>query len=464
MSTIARAIAVVGSLCALMRNRLGLNVATPLGAQELSGTIAPDRRLVVLGHDPIAGFARDHGTVADQAAMLALHTLDSATLLAEPTFVAPGDSCLRADDPGWRWHCIAGHGTALADWERRPLGGALEGLAVSGHTHAISAVTGLQPALDGKQAGLANAAALARISAEPTGPLLWDGVEIGGGTGGSGVTAITLPSMGVVGSVGVEISRAGWVAGPGCTNPGAFGYAIDGNASTRWDSGSRQIGDTFCVDFGAAQLVSRVILDTTGSSGDYPTQWAVDASVDGIVWSTIGWYPGSTVAVITFPLPVTARYIRVVITAGESSSWWSIHEFRAYGGSISVPPSTETEQTHSAISALVGGAMTSPVQLVTRAADGRVVVGVFGTSAAAVVVVETGGYSAVVASTPVATSAGRRPRIALSVIPLPDGLLVGASVDAASAWGYAPGELTRPWSAGALIPSGVSLLLPHSYG
>ena len=120
--SLARITPIIGSLYALMRNRLGLNVATQLGAQELSCTVAPDRRLVVLGHEPIAGFARDHGTVADEAAMLALHTLDSTTLLAEPRFVAPGDSCLRADDPGWRWHCIANHGQALSDWERRPLG------------------------------------------------------------------------------------------------------------------------------------------------------------------------------------------------------------------------------------------------------------------------------------------------------------------------------------------------------
>ena len=138
--SIARCRTVVGSLYALMRNALGINVATSLESQELSCTVAPDRRLVVLGHDPIAGFTRDHGTVANEAAMLALHTLDSTTLLAEPTFVAPGDSCIRADDPGWRWHCISGHGQSLSDWERRPLAGAI-----------AAEVAGLDAALDGKQ-------------------------------------------------------------------------------------------------------------------------------------------------------------------------------------------------------------------------------------------------------------------------------------------------------------------------
>lgn len=158
MSAIARARTVIGSLYGLMRNALGLNVATPLESQELSCTVAPDRRLVVLGHEPIAGFARDHGTVADAAAMLALHTLDSTTLLAEPRFVAPGDSCLRSDDPGWRWHCISGHGQALSDWERRPLAAAL---------------AEVEPA---------NAAVLALLS-ESSGSLAYNGIVVGGSGG-----------------------------------------------------------------------------------------------------------------------------------------------------------------------------------------------------------------------------------------------------------------------------------------
>jgi len=159
--SIARCRTVVGSLYALMRNALGLNVATSLESQELSCTVAPDRRLVVLGHEPIAGFARDHGTVADEAAMLALHTLDSTTLLTEPTFVAPGDSCTRVDDPGWRWHCIAGHGQALSDWERRPLSSKIAAIEVELGTKIGSAVldgyytsSEVDDLLDGKQDSL----------------------------------------------------------------------------------------------------------------------------------------------------------------------------------------------------------------------------------------------------------------------------------------------------------------------
>jgi len=188
--SLARITPIIGSLYALMRNRLGLNVATQLGAQELSCTVAPDRRLVVLGHEPIAGFARDHGTVADEAAMLALHTLDSTTLLAEPRFVAPGDSCLRADDPGWRWHCIANHGQALSDWERRPLGDtvadAIDLLATKIGSSALDGYLSEAEAEEQYQPLLTNRTTLAKIT-ESKGAPLWNGSAWpGGGSSGSG--------------------------------------------------------------------------------------------------------------------------------------------------------------------------------------------------------------------------------------------------------------------------------------
>lgn len=162
--------------------------------------------------------------------MLALHTfaMDSADNPL-PRYVAPGDSCTRTDDPGWRWHCIAGHGTTLADWERRPLAGALAaiesgvsgaqpldadltaiaaqgvsawGLARLGDYGATTAkvalgieqadVAGLVAALAAKQDSLTNATALARISALTDGPLLWDGDELSSGAS-EGTTIVCTP-------------------------------------------------------------------------------------------------------------------------------------------------------------------------------------------------------------------------------------------------------------------------------
>lgn len=177
--------------------------------------------------------------------MLALHTLDSTTLLAEPRFVAPGDSCIRTDDPGWRWHCLRGHGTQLSDWERRPLAGALTGLAVSGHTHTLASLTEVVAALAGKQAASANLDTLAGVAssaagrnlltvATPSGPKLVqvnaDGsvslVDASSGSGGTdewepvevvnvttAVAGVTLPSSGAFAS-GYEyrVKFSNWTA------------------------------------------------------------------------------------------------------------------------------------------------------------------------------------------------------------------------------------------------------------
>lgn len=184
---VIRVLAPFGTLASLLRNRdkVAAGSAGKLAANDL--TVVTGRG-ICRQWTLVAGLPVDHGEVADEAAMLSLH-VDSAET-PKPRWVAPGDSCTRADDPGWRWHCIAGNGTTLADWERRPLEGALSGLSVSGHTHAISAITGLQTALDGKQDELTNILALNRITAVAGGPLLWDGSSLGGSGGGGTSTPI----------------------------------------------------------------------------------------------------------------------------------------------------------------------------------------------------------------------------------------------------------------------------------
>lgn len=184
---VARTYVPTGSVWDLARNR---DVTTGVGkliAQDVAATT--DRPGVWLQWEMLAGWPVDYGTVADEAAMIALHSYaDSALVNPIPRYIAPGDSCLRADDPGWRWHCIAGHGLALADWERRPLAEALEGFAAADHEHAIADVTGLADALDAKQTTPANAAALANIT-ESGGTPLWYGSPWPV-PGGGGVTSL----------------------------------------------------------------------------------------------------------------------------------------------------------------------------------------------------------------------------------------------------------------------------------
>jgi len=169
-----------GGIHALATNRDYTTGAGLLTDEDMSITTS-GRLGVWMGHRMIVGEISDHGEVADEAAMLTLHDWpDDPHTRAVYHYVAPGDSCTRADDPGWRWHCISGHGQALSDWERRPLGGALDGYYTSSEVDDL---------LDGKQAALANAAALARITAVAGGPPKWDGGDWpgGGGSGGESV-------------------------------------------------------------------------------------------------------------------------------------------------------------------------------------------------------------------------------------------------------------------------------------
>lgn len=141
---VARSYVAPGTVWDVARNRDHTTGAGALLPQDLGATT--DRPGVWLQWTMLAGFPVAHGEVADESAMLALHTfgMDSADN-PSPRYVAPGDSCLRTDDPGWRWHCLCNHGQALGDWERRPLPEALAELSadIAGkadvtHTHALA--------------------------------------------------------------------------------------------------------------------------------------------------------------------------------------------------------------------------------------------------------------------------------------------------------------------------------------
>jgi hypothetical protein len=104
-----------------------------------------------------------------------------------------------------------------------------------------------------------------------------------------------------------------------------------------------QPGDTFQVDLGARQTFNQIVLDTTGSSGDFVRQYQVFVSDDGTNWGQpIATGPGSTVTKILVP-QVTARYVRIV-NEGSAGSWWSIHELNvlAPGGPASVAAPSDT--------------------------------------------------------------------------------------------------------------------------
>jgi glucosylceramidase len=107
--------------------------------------------------------------------------------------------------------------------------------------------------------------------------------------------------------------------------------AIDDDASTRWATGTaQQPGMRFAVDFGRAQPIQQVVLDSGGAQGDAPTRFDAEVSTDGRVWTRVvkdGTGQRQITAITLAGKPI--RYLRVTLT-GQTGSWWSVADVRAY--------------------------------------------------------------------------------------------------------------------------------------
>jgi len=129
------------------------------------------------------------------------------------------------------------------------------------------------------------------------------------------------------------LNRASWVAGTNTTpsSADAPGNALDGNLSTRFSTDAPQaVGQYFDVDMGAAQTFNQLQMDVPNSPNDYARGYNVEVSNDGSTWTTVasGTGTGPTETVV-FPTQ-TAQYVMVVLTAVDSTYWWSIDEFNLY--------------------------------------------------------------------------------------------------------------------------------------
>ncbi len=140
----------------------------------------------------------------------------------------------------------------------------------------------------------------------------------------------------------VALPRAGWTA-TASSNPAAtpVTYALDGNTSTRWATGTNQVsGQYYQLDMQTPQTFSQLVLDSRATSGNYPQAYQVFVSSDGASWGTAvatGNGNASGLTTITFAQQ-TARYVKIVQT-GTLNHWWSIYELNVYGVSGGPPPS-----------------------------------------------------------------------------------------------------------------------------
>jgi hypothetical protein len=129
---------------------------------------------------------------------------------------------------------------------------------------------------------------------------------------------------------GQNMSRQGWNATASNYSPNApeaITMALDGDASTRYESGAGlSPGMWFQLDMGYPRDFDQIVIQTTGS--DFPTTCKVYVTNDTASLGTaVTTWTGTVTATITITpdKPAYGQYIRLV-SQSSSSSWWSVNE------------------------------------------------------------------------------------------------------------------------------------------
>ncbi|WP_267298180.1 glycosyl hydrolase family 28-related protein [Parachryseolinea silvisoli] len=145
--------------------------------------------------------------------------------------------------------------------------------------------------------------------------------------------AVWINNMGNVPEISLESakSRSAWKVSAS-NNSGNAGLAIDGSATTRWDTGgSQSAGQWFTINFGKPEKIEQIMLDVAKSPSDSPQKYELYVSDNGTDW----YGPGASgtgadvMTIVSFPSS-TVQYVRIM-QAGSKGNWWSIHEVYAFG-------------------------------------------------------------------------------------------------------------------------------------
>ena len=98
-----------------------------------------------------------------------------------------------------------------------------------------------------------------------------------------------------------------------CCSGDAASNAVDDDVSTRYSTGTSQApGQYLQVDLGQTEPLTRFVLDTGASAGDYPAGYSVAVSLNGTAGAP-RWRP----------VPDRARSPRSAWTAGQSATYAS---------------------------------------------------------------------------------------------------------------------------------------------
>lgn len=111
-------------------------------------------------------------------------------------------------------------------------------------------------------------------------------------------------------------------------NPAGCAAMVDGDATTRWDtSASQRGGEWLVIELPKVARISELVLDASGSVGDYPRGFEVAVSLDGTEWSEPLATGAGTGPVTGIGLPLAeAKFIRITQTGAINGLYWSIHD------------------------------------------------------------------------------------------------------------------------------------------
>ncbi len=112
-------------------------------------------------------------------------------------------------------------------------------------------------------------------------------------------------------------------------NNDAAPRAMDGDMSTRWDSGTpMKPGMWFMIDLKATRTIRGLVLDTAESADDYPRGYEVFVGDDRAELgdAIVSDRATSPIIKILPPEPPRGRFIKVVQTGSSDHWFWSIHE------------------------------------------------------------------------------------------------------------------------------------------
>ncbi|WP_025694426.1 discoidin domain-containing protein [Paenibacillus durus] len=129
----------------------------------------------------------------------------------------------------------------------------------------------------------------------------------------------------------VPLDRTGWKVTDNINqSPKKLSYTIDGDPSTRWDTGVNMTpGEAIQIDMGISHMIEAVQMDTSRSPYDYPRGYSIYVSEDAVNWERAANGRGKK-DVDMYPFSQRkARYVKIIQT-GAGGNFWSIHELQIY--------------------------------------------------------------------------------------------------------------------------------------